>query len=603
MLAGLAWMAILALPIYVLGFANRLTAPALAVLALLMHLAILAIALGRHAWRSELRELLRFFVQLGRAPLDLALAALRGRSLAFFGVLAAAGTLFYCAVVSWYAPSFHGWDPLWYHEPIVALTIQNHGFAHTVVPDSLQRVNGYPRLGEMLGLWFVIFTDRRLIELPSVFAAGLYLAAIYTLARRFGATRTAAAGWSTGLLFIPAVFGELQSTMIDLQLGAFAATAFALGSRRTLRARDALAVVVAGALAINTKYLGVVSALSIAAVVSVRLVAAGSRIGHRRVVLTLSFGTLLLGAAIGITLVRNYLAFRSPFWPHELEITALHYKSAGWPERGPNGQVGLTEPWSVVFDYLFASPAGWAKGDVHDGGSNYGLPVPWVLLPCALLALPLGLWQRARRIYGAPRRDPAHAWDALRLLAFPLACEVLSSPATWAARYQLATLSLLVGLAAAVCSMRPVFGETAAGAFLLLTAMTRHWSPEVLVTRPTLASLMKTPYPRREVADSLGAPIVEATGLAREHELGPGDVVVVSDNYGNYPALLWNNRFENRVVFLRWSPRFFEDAAALNPTWIFLGDNDPGRSRALAAGWQEVGNVSVSRWGKAYRRP
>ncbi len=379
--AGMSWVALIAAPIYALGMANRLTAPTLAVVAFATHTVTVLIASWKQRWRICVRECLRLATGAIAAPFQLSVTALRARSGAFVGLVAAAVTLTYCAVVTWYAPSFRHWDCLWYHEPIVALTIQNHGFVGVDVPDSLQRVNGYPRMGEMICLWFVIFTDRRLIELPSVLGAGLYMVGTYALCRRFGATRTAATGWATGLLFLPAVFGGLQSAMIDLQLAAYTAAGLVLAVRPRLRVRDAVGVVIIGAITINTKYLGLVTALSTAAVTGVRLVAATRRLGGVRVGLALGFGTAVLGGALAHTVLHNYFVYNAPFWPHQLQIKSLNYTSAGWIDRGPGGNEGLVEPYSVVADYLYASPATWAHGDVRDGITNYGLSVPWVAFP------------------------------------------------------------------------------------------------------------------------------------------------------------------------------------------------------------------------------
>ena len=51
---------------------------------------------------------------------------------------------------------------------MVAFAIQNHGFSMVDLPfGGAQKINVYPRLCEMTQLWFVIFTDRRVIDMVS----------------------------------------------------------------------------------------------------------------------------------------------------------------------------------------------------------------------------------------------------------------------------------------------------------------------------------------------------------------------------------------------------------------------------------------------------
>ena len=120
--------------------------------------ALLAASLWRRPGGN--RALARAALAQARLPFDALHEALRARSFVLLGLLMSAALILWTAISSYYAPSWRQWDALWYHEPIVAFTIQNHGFAMVDLPrDGLQKINGYPRLCEMTQLWFVIFTD------------------------------------------------------------------------------------------------------------------------------------------------------------------------------------------------------------------------------------------------------------------------------------------------------------------------------------------------------------------------------------------------------------------------------------------------------------
>src|SRR5438874_2520793 len=64
------------------------------------------------------------------------------------------------------------WDGIWYHELTIGYAIQHHGYRAIDLPPALiQQANGYPRNVEMTALWFVFFTDRRLVDVVNAVLA------------------------------------------------------------------------------------------------------------------------------------------------------------------------------------------------------------------------------------------------------------------------------------------------------------------------------------------------------------------------------------------------------------------------------------------------
>src|SRR5437773_419477 len=94
-------------------------------------------------------------------PRDAFQLAFRARSFALLGLACATMAILVSAWLTYLAPS-ESWDGFFYHEPIIGLALQNHGFRMVTLPPSMvvQPINGYPRLCEAFALWFVVFTDK-----------------------------------------------------------------------------------------------------------------------------------------------------------------------------------------------------------------------------------------------------------------------------------------------------------------------------------------------------------------------------------------------------------------------------------------------------------
>ena len=241
------------LPVPLLGYTGHLTAPLLAICSgLLFRAAFLASALGRGV-RRHLGDTLHHGLAILSLVPDGLRQALRARSVVLVGLVWAAGVIGLSAWLMYLAPS-GSWDGLFYHEPMVGLAIQNHGFSVVSLSpiEAVQAVNGYPRRCESVGLWFVIFTDKTFIEIGNTLAAPALMWAFYAIARRFG-DRVIAMGWAAVTLLMPAMWTQLATSMIDVEVAFFLLSALYFCTRPRYRARDAVCATLAMLLVTGSK--------------------------------------------------------------------------------------------------------------------------------------------------------------------------------------------------------------------------------------------------------------------------------------------------------------------------------------------------------------
>lgn len=129
------------------------------------------------------------------------------------------------------------------------------------------------------------------------------------------------------------------------------------------------------------------------------------------------------------------------------------------------------------------------------------------------------------------------------------------------------------------------------------------WNTHGWVASPTaLHRLATTPPPERYLDTSLGSAVRHDTGLARERELHAGDIVVFERIA--YLALLWNDHYTNRVVWLQDDPDPIRRAEQLGATWIYAGrggwlDTHAGMPNS---GWQRIDIFEFEGFGVVFRR-
>ena len=595
--AACLWIALVCGPALALGWAGDLDAAHLAVATSATALVVLVAGVAGRGLRPRVASLWICAWQVVLMPASALGEAWRARSFALVGLIAATFLIAWTAWLSWLAPS-SGWDSLWYHDTIVGFAIQNRGFAVVDVPPNLEFVNGYPKTSECLNLWFVIFTDRRLIEVVNSLTAPMLLVGFFCIARRYSDWRVGAMGFATLLFMIPAIAMQLRSTYVDGLFATMFLAASHFVSRPSLRVRDVVMAGLCLGLLGGLKGTGLVLVPLLLVVLSLRVGVLAIRCRSLLPVL----GWLTAVAVVGLLMLpsyaRNWQLHDNPTWPVRIENELL-----GIDWRG-NWVVTAQRDFETVVGEVLSPPE--PDGEFYDTRRNgYGNGPPFVLLPIALLGLlfvPLATFRRLLR--GIP---PDRAAGNLLLVVVPaLAAEALS-PAWWWARMNVHGIAALLLVAWWMLSGRGwrMFGEGVIGAMVVTSLMTLYWSrPRWEVTTEQafeLAAMATEERAAWRASWFLGEP---ATMRARDEELGPGDVVAISEDFG-FPAALWNERFSNRLVYVPFRGRSEDYLRALQANrveWAVVrgGSHHERALQAKPAIWQRVGMTSDAN--VAYRR-
>jgi hypothetical protein len=613
--ATMVWNGLIVAPIYALGLTNHLWPRSLAVGSLLTSLAAFGLCCAGVGPRALARDTWRAFVGLLRMPFEAVALAARARGFVVVGVLFTALLMAWLAASAWLGQPLPKWDPLWYHDTMVGLTLQNHGFAFVELPATLQKVNGYVRLGEMTQLWMVVFADRRLADITNLLFAPAIAAATYALCRRHTG-RVAAIGWGVSVVLMPGCASYLHSTYVDPQnaalvLGAVLFSTLERPDRPTLA--DGWLAALGLALSIASKGIALVSVPVIALCGSVLFLRAHWQARRGAALAVVAGGAALVLLTASATYLRNYFHFHNPFWPDmRVDIPAL---GIHWPGEGPllgGSDVGkaaglpvnLNEPLPRLLEHLYALP--WTvKGMYFDQAVEYGIGIVWVAFPLGAVAFVLVFWAALRRRLGHLEADEPAPPLAIALI---LGVMVAGSPALWSPRYHPSHVGLLFALVAWLFSRASWerLEEPALAVVILTSLMMFWWQPEPrwYFTPARLAALARAPALNREVDRDLGAPTTLVAGLAREKELTRGKLLVFNEQYAGFPSLFWNNKYSNRVQYLPGGPTFLTRAADAGATWIFLAAQDAQLSAARApnSGWQEVGELNPIVAGFAFRR-
>jgi hypothetical protein len=602
--ASLVFNALIVGPVYVLGLVGLLTRPALLFVTASVSGGIVAALAGRRG-RAGLAAAGRRLAELAWTPFAGIAIAAKQRSLVAVAGAIALFAFPYMLLTAWLAPAFRDYDALWYHEPIVAFTIQNHGFAKVALPNNLQVINGVPRLCEMTQLWFAMWTGRRLVDVANVVFMPLLAASMFSLARRFSRDVVASLAWASALVLMPGFLRLVQSSMVDPQSAALLLAAAYFVTHPELDAARTRWAALALALAVGAKIWFVVPVGLLSLLLAARLLVAR---GWRPAGLA---ALPVLGMA-AVTYGRNWILFGNPFWPmlrYDNAKLGIHWKGE-LPLSEAKG-LGFNDPFPVFYEKMLGSPF-TATGTHHQWQiDDYGFAWAWIVLPLAGLSATLAVvrfvWCEIAARYGTPppidARADARAAAALAVVA---AASLYLTPALHIARYHVASVGML---AACICWLFPRRGRRGArlaehaGVIAALgSVLVMYWAlkkaPYSFIHEPEeLARWMKAP-PR---ARPHPAAVVERTAIAREIEIGDGSIVAFE--HVNLAALLWNDRYSNRVVWLS-SYHALEEAERIGATWVYSRDGGTlAKDLAESRSWELVGPLERDApVGKIWRR-
>ena len=621
---SLVFNAILIVPIYLLGLTGNLTRLSLGLFTFVECAALLGLLTLRNGHES-FRALPLRMMTLAILPAIAIRRAWQARSLNTIAAFIAASMFPYMFLVSYLAPAWRDWDGLWYHEPLIGLTIQNHGFAPEPLPNGLQVINGVHRLGEMTQLWFGIYGGRRVIEMANVFFMPLYAASVFVLVRRYTKNVSSGVAWASAFVLFPGFLRLVQSSLVDPQACALLIAAAYYVTHPQLDRRNACLAILASTLAAGAKIWSIVPIGLLSVFLLVRLVRRFRTNGGLATAGLVGMGAFFVLGMQAITYVRNLILFKNPVWPmlsYDNPKLGIHW-AGGIPLDldKTRGGVDFNEPFAIFVKKMTAAPYSVISPGHYWQVNDYGFAWAWLVLPLFALVVLIVVvkWLSsfvAIRILRMRTPGPAdEATSGAMMLAVVAAASLYLSPALFIARYHVASLAMLAGCLAWLVSRwrtsrlsEDVALFASIGSFIFMCwAPTKH-EFVYLYSGGQIVKWLKTPYPQRELED-IGTPEVPklliagantVTATAREKELRPGSVIAF-DNI-DYFALLWNNTYSNKVVWVS-SHEPLAEAERANATWIYTRGGTTLFSQIVnSPHWQLIGPLEAENQGSVWRR-
>jgi hypothetical protein len=597
LVALISLFALLGAPVLVLGYTNHLSAATIGIASLLVSASTFVASSNGRSRRDHALACARAAWSITLAPFEGVREAARARSVVLVGVLVCGALAALSLVLTALVP-FTSWDPYFYHEPIIGYAIQNHGFAVVSLPQNqpVQSINGYPRVCEAVSLWFVVFTDRSLVELPNDLGGIGLLWAAYAIARRY-ADRVTAMGWACVLFLMPATWSQLCHCYLDVQVGFFLIAATYFATRPECRVRDAAFATVAMALALEAKTPSLVWVPPIALVAGGRLIA--QQLSTRRaatLAMVLGGGAFLAALPLHY-LTRNWRAFGNPFWPITMDFDRL---GIHWPGLATLRHMAPEPPLKEIVDTAYGLPMA-GVGDIVVRGYGYG--VTWVVVPVALVAAPILAATAAAELLRLKRRGTA---TNLALVLAPTILGLLVTPSLNIPRYNLhivaGTMFAATWLVSRKAWTRAREGLVAAAIVLSLIPM--HWLhmwPWAWSSTEELPERLLHPFSSPHAY--VDKPTFDLINRARFEEIQAGDRVAYDDF--SFPGALWNFDFSNRVEHIPFTTKdaFLAGIERYDPKWVAVSAGGSSRRALEQTGkWEVVGQITSADDSVALRR-
>lgn len=496
--------------VFGLGTLHEITPAGIGLALLLAGAGLLAVAgnAARAQTRVDLAHIGRLFVALRRDPI--------AAGAVLVGLLALGSAV----VAAWLLPVW-SWDGLGYHLPLV-----HEAFARRDLspgPVEAPYLHTYPRLIEVgFVAWAACLPDDTFVDaaqLPWGLALWVLTA---TMARRAGASGTAALGMGALCLAVPVVHLQLASNYIDVAVAALGMAA-ALDVMGAFAARD----LVRGALALGMLLGSKPSMPPAVALLGTAWLVRGWRAGRVRWVCAALMGAAVLG---GERYLCTALAHGgNPLWPIRMGVgpwrlpgrfEPIYFTNLGVPDwfRPLSWPVRLVASWwSVRVRYVY---------DQRIGG--FGPLFAWALTPTLLWAL---VRPYARGVLVG----------ALPVLAF------VATPAAFWSRYVLAVPCALLavcigatgmaGPALRVCLRSAMVATAFVGVMLAHTGFTDG--------EMSLGAVLAAPPAARETVVSVdNQPVAWREAAA---SIGPGEAAAYDESFG-LPGLLWAPHRAGRVL-------------------------------------------------------
>lgn len=612
-------------PIYLLGLLHRLTRLTLGLTVVVECLALIGILVMRNGV-DDYADLPLRLLRLALLPLAGIRRAWQKKSLLVVGAVIATLAFPYMLLVAYLAPAWRDWDGLWYHEPLIGLTIQNHGFEPEPLPGYLQVINGVHRLGEMTQLWFGIYGGRRVIEMANVFFMPMFAATTFALVRRYTKDVVSGVAWASAMILLPGYLRLVQSTLVDPQACALLLAAAYFVTHPVLDRKNALWAILAMTLAVGAKIWSIVPIGLFSLYFLVRVLRRFRQNGGVATAGIVALGTACVVGMQALTYVRNLINFKNPVWPmlaYDNPKLGIHWAGGVQLDLTKSrGGVDFNDPFAVLYKKLTGPPYSTMSPGHTWQVNDYGFPWAWVVLPilAVVVLIIFTRWMssflavRVARVRSAGPDD--HLLSSAMMLALTASVSLYLSPAVFIARYHVASLGMLVGCLAWVVSRWRTtrLADDVALFAQLGSVIFMAWAPtkhEFVYLYPPaqIVKWIKTPYPLRELEDIgdkehpklLVSPVYTPTGLLREKEVTAGKVIAY--DYLDYFALLWNNDYSNKTVWVSSATDPLGEAEQANAVWIYTrGGTRLHAQLSASATWELIAPLESEMQGSVYHR-
>jgi hypothetical protein len=438
-----------------------------------------------------------------------------------------------------------------------------------------------------MSLWFVVFTDKTLVELPNDLGAVGLIWSVYAISRRY-ADRVTSMGWACVLLLVPALWSQLCASYVDVQVGFFLVAATYHATRPDYRIRDAVCATLAMALALESKTPALAWVPPIALVAYGRLLFWHVRARRAATIATVLGGGTFLAALALHYLVRNWLYFRNPFWPITMDVAAL---GIHWKGLATLQYMAPEPPLKEILNSMYGLPIGGLGDIMHRG---YGFAVAWVVLPAALFAAPFVVLTAGAELL---RLKPFGTATNLVWILVPTIVGLRATPSLDIVRYNLHLIAALIFVATWLVSpkgwVRAREGLVAAA--IVLSIIPFFWLNQWVWSwgaNEDLKGRLLHPFssPRAYVEK----PTFDLLAQQRFEEIHAGDRVAYDDDFW-FPGALWNFDFSNDVAYIPFTSKeaFLARIGRYDPKWVAVGAANTSRRALEETGkWELVGRVT-----------
>jgi hypothetical protein len=487
-------------------------------------------------------------------------------------------------IAAWYgvtvwlcAPSGEG-DAVFYHEPIVALTLQHGSLGPFDLPRGLQRVNGMPRFINLLQLWFATFTGRSHMELATVGWVPFGMVAMFQLARTAGGRVGHA--WLLALLWamVPGMLRLSAGILVDVPSAAITTAALALVVAPPRRGAGVLLAAVAIGLVCGTKYHLVTAAAALGLGLGLNVMVRGRGSIGRRLGLVAMAGAVVVGA-LALTLAWNHHHYDNPVWPAGVKLPSL---DIDFPSANKDLRDALTsgtaiersEVWSRWFSAPFSRGAWGGSGARPE---DYGPAVRYVFWPLGLIGAAGAALQALVCLVRRRRRAFVKLAPVLVAAAL-LAAAYAGFPSVVRGRYWLPVVSAMMLLTVWLLRRRAEVLDALVTTAVVLTLIAIPWSyqQKLLPQWDDFWAAWEVAPEERAWVGRRGTHIVPKAGQARVRDLTAGKRVGFF-RYVQPLGLLWNDDYSNEVYWLGPAATAPQRAIDLDIHWLIL--RQPGVQR------------------------